>query len=454
MSPTLEVSREGGAEPITVAYFLRSWPRLSQTFILSEILMLEAQGMVVRVVGLESSGEQLVQPDVARVRGPIAYLNELLPRSRQGRALLHLRTFLSAPAPYLRALICVAKGTREHRSGYHNYSGWRCFDLAAAAASMLSEAGSSDKRVGHLHAHFAHDPAFVGLLVHLLTGIPFSFTAHARDLYQIEPRALVRRAGKAGHVVTCCRANRDYLSSRLPPRLGSRIRLIHHGVDVKVFHPPETRRSSQLPAPRLVTVARLVEKKGLTDLIRACHILAQREVGFGCLIYGDGPQRAELESLIEAFGLAGRVSLMGSCTQSELVDVYQGADIFVLTPYVTGEGDRDGIPNVIMEAMASALPVLVTDSGGVDEIVVDGVNGLVAAPRDVEGIARGLDVLLGDADLRAQLGAAGRRTVVGGWDAWACSAELACVFRSTVHASIRSEVGQGQDAAEMHEVFE
>jgi glycosyltransferase involved in cell wall biosynthesis len=416
--------------------------------------MLEAQGVVVRVVGLESSGEQLVQPDVARVRGPIAYLSELLPRSRQGRALLHLRTLLSAPVPYLRALTCVAKGSREHRSGYHNYSGWHCFDLAAAAALMLSEGGSPEKRVGHLHAHFAHDPAFVALLVHLLTGIPFSFTAHARDLYQIEPRALVRRARRAGNVVTCCRANRDYLSSRLPPHFRSRIRLIHHGVDVKVFHPPETRGCAQLPAPRLVTVARLVEKKGLSDLIRACHILAQREVGFSCLIYGEGPQRAELASLIEASGLASRVRLMGSCTQSELVNVYHDADIFVLTPFVTKEGDRDGIPNVVMEAMASALPVLVTDCGGIGEIVLDGVNGLVVQPRDVDGIARGLDLLLGDADLRAQLGAAGRRTVVGGFDARACSAELACFFRSLVHEPAPSEVGQGQDAAEMHEVFE
>jgi glycosyltransferase involved in cell wall biosynthesis len=454
MTATLAASREPGTEPVEVAYFLRSWPRLSQTFILSEVLMLEAQGVVVRVVGLEKSGEQLVQPDVSRVRGPIAYLSELLPPSRRGRTLLHLRTFLSAPASYLRALTCVARGSGEHRSGYHNYSGWRCFSMAAAAALLLSEEGSSEKRVGHLHAHFAHDPAFVGLLVHLLTGIPFSFTAHARDLYQIEPRALVRRAGKACHVVTCCRANRDYLSSQLPPRFRSRIRLIHHGVDVKVFHPPESRPCSQLPAPRLVAVARLVEKKGLSDLIRACHILAQREVGFSCVIYGEGPQKAELESLIEFSGLADRVRLMGSCTQSELVNAYHEADIFVLTPFVTNEGDRDGIPNVVMEAMASALPVLVTDSGGIGDIVLDGVNGLVVRPRDVEGIAGGLDLLLGDADLRAQLGAAARRTVAGGFDAWACSAELAGIFSSVVHESARSGVGQGQEAAEMHGVLE
>lgn len=454
MTATLEASREPGTEPVQVAYFLRSWPRLSQTFILSEVLMLEAQGVDVRVFGLEKSEEQLVQPDAARVRGPIAYLSELLPPSRWGRLLLHVRLFLSAPVPYMRALTSVAKGSREHRSGYHNYSGRHCFNLAAAAALMLTEEGSSEKRVGHLHAHFAHDPAFVGLLVHLLTGIPFSFTAHARDLYQIEPRALVRRAGKAGHVVTCCRANRDYLSSQLPPGLRSRIRLIHHGVDVRVFRPPETRPCSQLPAPRLVTVARLVEKKGLSDLIRACHILAQRDIAFNCLIYGEGPQRAELESLIETLGLAARVRLMGSCTQSELVSVYHEADIFILTPFVTKEGDRDGIPNVVTEAMASALPVLVTDAGGIGEIVVDGVNGLVVQPRDVEGIAGGLEVLLADADSRAQLGAAARRTVVGGFDAWACSAELACVFRSVVHASARSEVGQGQEAAEVHGVFE
>lgn len=416
---------------VTVAYLLRSFPRLSQTFILSEVLMLEAQGVGIRILGLADPCEPIIQPNVARLQASVTYLNDVRPTTRLQIYLLHLHLFLRRPFRYLRALWCLLAGSREHESGYSNYSGWHCFSLAARAAKQLSGPRGEGERIQHVHAHFAHDPTFVALLAHLLTGVTYSFTAHARDLYQTDRRSLIRRATKATHVITCCRTNGDYLDSTLPNRLRSRIRVIHHGVDSQQFHPLE---SSGLDAagepPAVVSVARLVEKKGLSDLIRACGIVAAKGHGFRFLVYGEGPERGKLLALIEAMGLGSHVRLMGSCTQQDLVGVYQHADIFALTPFVTDDGDRDGIPNALMEAMACSLPVLVTNAGGISELVTDGANGLVSMPRDVNGIAAGLETLLQDADLRKRLGAAARETVVEGFDAWAQAAELATIFRT------------------------
>lgn len=427
---------------INVAYLLRSFPRLSQTFILSEVLMLEAQGVGIRVFGLADPREPIIQPNVAYLHAPVTYLNELEPTTRRETLFLHLQLLLWHPLRYLRALECLFAGGKEHKSGYSNYSGFRCFSLAACAANRLYKRSRGSERIHHIHAHFAHDPTFVALLVHLLTGVSYSFTAHARDLYQTDQGSLVRRAAKATHVITCCRANGEYLDATLPNRFRSRIRLIHHGVDSREFHPLESSVTEAAgEPPRVVTVARLVEKKGLSDLIRACGIAAAHGHRFTCLIYGEGPERGELSSLIEAMGLSSHVRLMGSCTQQDLVSVYQHADIFAFTPFVTDDGDRDGIPNALMEAMACSLPVLVTNAGGIPELVTHGANGLMSTPRDVDCIAAGLETLLQDADLRTCLGAAARETVAEGFDAWAQAAELATIFRTVTNRVSRTGLG-------------
>jgi len=420
---------------LNVAYLLRSFPRLSQTFILSEVLMLEAQGIGIRILGLADPREPIVQPNVARLHAPITYLSELEPATRPQELLLHLYLFARRPFRYLRALGCLFAGGKQHKSGYSNYSGWRCFTLAACAANQLyGQPGG--KRIHHIHAHFAHDPAFVALLVHLLTGVSYSFTAHARDLYQTDHGSLIRRAAKATYVITCCRTNGEYLHATLPNRFRSRIRLIHHGVDSREFHSLESSVAEGAgKPPRVVAVARLVEKKGLADLILACDIAAKHGHEFTLFIYGEGPERGELSALIEALGLSGYVRLMGSCTQQELVSVYQHADIFALTPFVTDDGDRDGIPNALMEAMACSLPVLVTNAGGVSELVTHGANGLMSMPRDMNHIAEGLETLLQDGDLRTRLGAAARETVAEEFDAWDQAAELATIFRTVRKAS-------------------
>jgi glycosyltransferase involved in cell wall biosynthesis len=412
---------------------VRGWPRLSQTFVLDEVLALERLGLRLRIFALSSDRtEALAQPELAAVRAPVEYLDHAT-RRRRSAAAAHLRALLASPGRYLATAWYVARHPEWDR-GYHAATRGRCLTLAASLAATLRRerraAAGDGAAVGRLHAHFAHDPALVALLTHRLTGIPWSFTAHARDLFQVPPAAIADRVGAAEAVVTCCGPNGDYLRGVLGTGLRERVRLIHHGVDVEAFQPASGPGPSGDPgggdggwsaardaaldaaAPRIVSVGRLVEKKGFGDLLAACRLLKERGQRFHLELYGDGPLRDELAATVERLALGGEVVLAGSRTRPELRAALRHADLFALTPFVTVDGDRDGIPNVLLEAMACGLPVVSTTVSGVTEVLRDGVDGLLAAPRDVDAIAAHLAALLADQRLRACLGAQARRTVV------------------------------------------
>ena len=180
--------------------------------------------------------------------------------------------------------------------------------------------------------------------------------------------------------------------------------------------------------PLILSVGRLVEKKGFPDLLHACARLKQAGYRFRCAIYGEGPLHDELAALIERLGLSGEVALAGACSQRELIPIFQHADVFVLAPFVTADGDRDGIPNVLVEAMACGLPVVSTSVAGIPELVKPDQNGLLVAPHDADALFAALAALLADPDRRKQLGEAARRTVVEHFDLRAAARELAVLF--------------------------
>jgi glycosyltransferase involved in cell wall biosynthesis len=409
-------------------YLVRSWPRLSQTFVVNEILAQERLGTRLDLYSLTHSDEQLVQPQVHAVQATVRYLDER--RHRPWRAALrdHVLVARSAPLAYLTTLLFAA--SRPHLArGYATMSTLGCLSAAVRLAAILHRARLGGTPVGHLHAHFAHDPALVALLSNRLTKVPYSITAHARDLYQIPVPSLRARARHAVAVVTCCGANIDYLRSVLPAPLHRRLRLIHHGVELDRFVPAP--RTDRLATIEIVSVGRLVEKKGFPDLLRACRQLkdsSATRAPFRLRIYGDGPMRAELTALRDRLGLQHEVDLVGERDGEAVLRAYQGADVFALTPCVTADGDRDGVPNVIVEAMACGLPILTTDAGGVTEVVRHGVNGLVAPPHDVDTLARHLADLVTDGARRRALGEAGRRMVEERFDVRSAAAELSLLF--------------------------
>jgi glycosyltransferase involved in cell wall biosynthesis len=308
--------------------------------------------------------------------------------------------------------------------GYTQSHAIEAFDRAVVVADSLRVQRRRGRPFSHIHAHFAHDPALIGLFSHWLTGVPFSFTAHARDIYQIPDSALLGRAREASTIVTCCQANVEHIEGVLAGA-GPPVELIYHGLDLEMFRPAP--RRGECTVPLVVSVGRLVEKKGFDDLLRACALVAATGRRFTCDIYGDGPCRGELEALRDGLGLRAIVRFCGLRTQVDLVPVYQHADVFALTPRVTDDGDRDGVPNVLLEAMACGTPIVSTDVGGISELVGDGTNGLMAPERDPNAIAACLEDLLDDPERRRRFGEAAAHTAAR-LDSQAAALRLAELF--------------------------
>jgi len=434
-----------------IAYILRSYPRLSQTFIVNEILSLEQLGLNLHLFAITNPHEPIVQAQVAQVRAPVEYLEDAANRDRSAVLAEHAWAEQQAPERYAAARSYVEQRA-DLDDGYTSASRYECFDYAVHLAGLLERERLAGRPIDHLHAHFAHDPTLIALLVHMLTGIPFSFTAHARDLVQIPPRALIERIAQATIMLTCSGTNIDYVNKVVPEPLRAKVRLIHHGVNLDGFapspHPPTSapmrgkggEASPPLPfweqgsggegIPLILSVGRLVEKKGFPDLIAACARLKQAGRRFVCAIYGEGPLHSQLSALIERLDLADCVTLAGEREQAELIPIFQRAAIFALAPFVTEDNDRDGIPNVLVEAMACGLPVVSTAVAGIPELVRQGENGLMVSPRDVPALAGALAVLLGDQPRRERMGACARATVVADFDLRAAARQIATLFRA------------------------
>jgi glycosyltransferase involved in cell wall biosynthesis len=415
---------------LRVGYLLRSYPRLSQTFILNEILALEQLGVQIHIFAVTHPHEEIVQPQVAQVQAPVDYLEGA--EGRRWWIILweHLLTFLFAPLRYLRTARYVLAHP-EFDQGYTASSRFVCFVQAVYLARLLRRLHRRGQGVDQLHAHFAHDPTLIAQLVHRLTGIAYTFTGHARDLYQIPQKALGERIQEARAVVTCCAVNVDYLKQTAPVTHHEKLRVIHNGVNLQEFQPRDPAPSEPAePAPLILSASRLVEKKGFPDLLVACQRLKAAGHRFRCLIYGDGPLRAELDRLITQLDLRDVVTLAGACTQQELRQLLPQATLFALTPIVTEDGDRDGVPTVLVEAMACGVPVLSTTVAGITELVTHDHNGLLATPHDVETITAQLSTLLTNGEKRRQLAQVARETVAQHFDLRSGAHQLYSLFQS------------------------
>ena len=415
--------------PARVIYIVRSWPRLSQTFVLNEVLALERRGLELAVFSLVRADEDLVQPQVADVRAPVHYLEDQLGQSGLRRIRVHLTSFAAAPWRYAAVLLFCLRHPGL-AAGYGDCSVLRCFSHAVRVMVEVASLRAAGSAPVHVHAHFAHDPTLVGMLVARLTGLPFSFTAHARDLVQIPARSLAVRAAEATALVTCCAANAEYIDAALPAARRPPVLVIHHGVELGRFL--TTQRTTAAPVPTLLAVGRLVEKKGYGDLLHALSAVRTAGAVFSCQIYGDGPLQRELGELRDSLGLTGQVELMGARSNDEILAALRTADVFVLTPRVTEGGDRDGIPNALVEAMACSLPVVTTTAGGITELVQHEVNGLSCEPGDVAAIADSVIRLLAAPGVRGRLGEAARRTVECDYDVDVAAGRLERVLRSSV----------------------
>ncbi len=405
---------------MTVAYVLKMYPRFSETFILNEILELERQGVDLRIYSLRKPDDGRFHAGLARVRAPVVYLPEYLP-PEAGRLLAAHRAVAQADSRrYARVLFYAL----SHR----NLHALKRFLQAGALAAHLR-----DHPADHLHAHFATSATRVAMFAHLLTGVPFSFTAHAKDIFlnTVDADLLRDKMRAAQFVVTVSDFNRAHLAQiaaaegrtslrgLLPPdRLTlppDRIRRLYNGIDLQQFEPNGAALHARRE-PLILAVGRLVEKKGLDVLLRACALLRDQGANFQCEIVGKGPQEAALRALAAELNLADCVRLAGPKPQDEIAAAYRRAAVFALPCVVGADGNRDGLPTVLLEAMAMGVPPVSTDLTGVPEIVDDEVNGLVVPQNDPAALAAALARLLADPALREHMGQAARAKAARDFD--------------------------------------
>ncbi len=394
-----------------VGYVVRRFPALSETFVLNEILEVEAQGVKVEIFSLLQPRDPRYHVGVARLAGPIRYLpglDDLTSLFRYNR-----RAHQRFGRRYRRLLLYCLTRFRPALL--------RRFLEAAYVAERAAASG-----VTHFHAHFASRTATVARLASQLSGIPYSFTAHAFDIYKktIDRRVLADKVSDAAFVVTVSDIARGYLGG-VAPDAADRIERVYNGIDVERFAPAEK------PANRpftILSVARLQEKKGLNDLVEACAILRDRGFDFRCSIVGQGRLRPALKERIAALGLERHVKLLGVLTQDRIIEQYSEADLFALPCIVGEDGNQDGLPVSIVEALASGVPVVTTAVAGIPEAVQDGVNGRIVPERAPAALADAIGGLIADPETLARLAAAARESVLAKFDKRQTAARLRALF--------------------------
>ena len=407
-----------------VAYLLKRFPRLSETFILNEVLALKRSGLALQVYALMDPQEKQVQPEAAALRREVVYLHDAHRAIRSTLRILAgaARHGLGHPVGALRVLWAVLSIHRSLPSIRHAAEGmWLAGDLRR-------------RRITRLHAHFIHSPGAVAYFAWLAGGPPFSVTAHAKDLYTTLPRNLRIRGDAADFIVTCSTANADYLRQLLSREAAGRIQVIHHGVDLGRFMPGQAKEPG-----RILSVGRLVPKKGFADLIAALDQLNRDGYGFDAEIYGGGPLHDDLRRQAQRCGLTDHIRFHGARPQEAIIAAYRRAALFVLAPVITDTGDRDGIPNVLVEAMACGVPVISTRVSGIPELITDGIDGLLVEPDDPVGLAQAMARLLTDPDLGARLGRAGRQKVERLFDIRSARDRLLVLFHPQQYTQASSE---------------
>lgn len=395
-----------------IAYVVSRFPMVTETFIVREFLELERRGVPLELFSLQRQAAPVVQPDAAALAGRVHY------GWPPCRALLAAQLFwvLRSPRRYATAWWRALRG--NWRSPVWLARSLAVVPMAASFARAMEALG-----VRHVHAHYATHPALAALVVKHLTGIPYSITAHAHDLY-VNRTMLREKVEEAAFVVTISEYNRDLLARWCPPGAAAKTSVVRCGVDPRVFSPAAGREGRPAGRLQLICVGSLQEYKGHRFLIEACARLRRDGVPFHCLLVGDGDRRRALEEMVSRLGLDDVVTFVGAQPTARVRELLETADVMVLPSIVTPDGKKEGIPVALMEALAMEVPVVATRISGVPELVRHGETGLLVPERDPEALARAILDLHRSPERRREMGSAGRARVLADYDAGANAGKL------------------------------
>ncbi len=384
-----------------VAFVLKGYPRLSEAFIAHEIRALERRGLDIRIVSLRRPTDRSLHRVHQEVEAPVLYLPEYLIREpirvwRGWRAARKLSSYRRARGVWLRDLLRNPTPNRVRRFGQ--------------ALVLVREL---PPEVTHLHAHFLHTPASVARYASVLTGLPWSCSAHARDIWTIPAWEKREKLAACEWTVTCTSINCEHLRTLTPAP--NRVQLLYHGLDLSRFPLGERRRSQRDGGPDsdpvlILSVGRAVEKKGYADLLEALAALAP-VLRWRFVHIGGGPLLPRLKARARSLGLADKITWLGAQPHDEVIRRYREADLFVLACRVARDGDRDGLPNVLLEAQSQGLACVTTRLSGIPELIEDGVTGLLTPAHDRGALTAALARLIRDPQARERLGEAGRQRV-------------------------------------------
>ncbi|NYE49545.1 glycosyltransferase involved in cell wall biosynthesis [Spinactinospora alkalitolerans] len=385
-----------------IGYVLKMYPRFSETFVVTEILAREARGADIEIFSLRLPTDGRFHENLALVRAPVTYVPHARVRAEELWGLLgRLNAALPVRGGALAELLAA--------------------DADDAAQAMELALCVTANGITHLHAHFGSVATTVARLAALLTGVTYSFTAHAKDIFHssVSHADLAAKLSCAHHVVTVSDYNAAHLA-RSHGSAASGVRRVYNGV-----HLPDFGYADPAERPPLIAaVGRLVQKKGFDVLVQACALLARRDVRFRCRIAGAGALAGDLADRIERLGLTGAVELAGPLTRARVRELVSGAAVLAAPCVVGSDGNTDGLPTVLLEAMALGTPCVSTDVTGVPEAVRDGETGVVVGQRDPAALADALAALLTDPARRVRLARAARALVEREFDAAAQARRL------------------------------
>ena len=383
------------SEHLRVGYVVKRYPRYSETFIVNEILQHEEAGLPIEIFALRPVRETHFQDVLAAVRAPVTYIPD------RGVALAtSLWEWINA----------ARRGLPDFWAALDDLGDMEAEDLIQAIDLALR---ARERGVTHFHAHFGTVAATVTRLAAQFARIPYTLTLHAKDIYHVsvDPALMRKKLGDAARVITVSDYNQRYLAAAYDHAATQIIR-IYNGLNLARFAFTSPNRTSRI----ILAVGRLVKKKGFDVLIDACELLRDRGVAFQCRIVGEGTERATLSARIEQLNLGARVRLVGPQPQAELIGIFREAAVLAAPCVIGADGDRDGLPTVLLEAMALGVPCVSTDVTGIPELVRDGDTGLCVPQRDPAALAAALQRLLDDADLRVDLATRARRLIEQDFD--------------------------------------
>ncbi len=406
--------------PLKVGYFVKMYPRLSETFVLNEILELERRGVEVTIFSLKKPNEGRFHPQVSEVKAPVYYLDDLEPKKGWAALAEHWPTLSSRRSELWKLL--------EELIPENDPQLIELFFASAWAAALALNQG-----LMHLQAHFATLPSSAAYFAARISGLPFSFTAHAKDIFQdaVNRKMLEEKLSAARFVVTVTEFNRRFLTSTFSSVPAEKIQVLYNGIDLDYFNfEPEGLREKNL----ILSIGRLVPKKGFPDLLEACAFLKNNNISFQCVIIGQGEEAALLEAKRQELGLNGYVSFAGPKTQAEVLPYLKRATLLALPCTVDADGNQDALPTVLLEALGTGCPAVSTTVSGIPEIIDSGTNGLLVPPGNPAALAEAMEKILSSPELAARFAREGRKKAEAKFDLKKSVATLEGYYRQSVES--------------------